>query len=232
MFLTGRSSRVSLSPHINPDAHHPDANARATKVCILGTCLPRMCPVQFHWAAAFDFQDGTVLIAELTAVNGRGEAWNENNYRIRDIRSLEGVQDFGEFQRREKYRQLWHRDIPPIMTSPDELHRKCSENHMNGEYYDLFFNNCQKWVATLLRDGYGIGESYLPGRCGKDCQACLLVSVVSVILYLLFVFVYGVFSEKHRPEDPIAFLIYVVSLPAASCLAFCAYHKCRNRTRQ
>ena len=106
---------MSLSPHNNPPTSHTDTNQRLTTVYVYGTwgsCLCRVCPVQAHWAAAFEFQgdteDGsyTVLIAELTAINGRGHMWNENNYSITDIRSVRGVRDLDGYASVKNYRKL------------------------------------------------------------------------------------------------------------------------------
>ena len=178
MFIAGRSSTVMRSPHSNPDPHHRDDNRRPTQVYVLGSGLPRMCPVQAHWAAAFDFQDGTVLIAELTAASGRGEVWNENHYTITNILDLEveGVHDLNDFLSTKNYEKLSQDGA-----SPHELHRRCSMNCMNGEYYSLFFNNCQRWVVILLH-GYGIDHSHLPCRCGRGCRTCSLICGIGFLL--------------------------------------------------
>ena len=230
--------RLSKSAHSNPNPFHED-DIRPTQVKILGagfscTCT---CPIQ-HWAVAFEFQDGPVLVAELTAINERGEVWNENRYSITNIRDLEaqGVYDLDEFLIHKNYRQLRHDGIW-VTTSPHELHRRCSENTMTGEYYDLFFNNCQRWVVILLC-GYGIDESKLPRRCGKCCQACLRWTAFGFWVSAPTQFVGALVDNWDGSEQMIwsGFLKFagalLVVVSPVICVLFCAYRRCRNRRLQ
>lgn len=240
MGASGLLSSTSLDPHSNPPERHPDTTKRLTRVYVLGTwgsCLGRLCrvcPVQAHWAAAFVFQEGFVLVAELTAINGRGQAWQENQY------SINFAPDLDSFEIEKGYRKLWHQEIT-IVTSPDELHRKCFDNPMNKERYGLLFNNCQKWIAVLLRDqygkDYGIAESMLPGRCGWGCYVffgCLLIFVVTFLLGLFFenlsLFVLDTCCSSIF-DSPVSGEIVTLGLSFASvafffCICFCAYKRC------
>lgn len=230
MGASGLSSSICCDPHDNPPESHPDTTMRLTRVYVLGTWGSRLCPVQPHWAAAFDFQGGFVLIVELTAIDSRGRAWQENKYNITEVPDLDA------FERKNSYRKLRHQQIW-ITTSPHELHQKCAAHPMNKQRYGLFFNNCQKYIAVLLRDQYHIDETNLPGRCGWGCYVffrCLLILGVSILLYYFFVYLSfdlsltcceSIFDSP--VSGPVAMVGHSVACIAFFfCICFCACKRC------
>ena len=113
-----------LTPrNFDASPHRKDDTPKWVTVYILGTGCCRIWPWQSHWAAAFDFGDGDVRIVEMTAINSRGWAWNDDNYTITDLKLLEGVQSLDEFEILKGYRKLRHEPIS-ILTSTNDLYRR------------------------------------------------------------------------------------------------------------
>eukprot|EP00927_Polykrikos_kofoidii_P050624 TRINITY_DN44517_c0_g1_i1.p1 TRINITY_DN44517_c0_g1~~TRINITY_DN44517_c0_g1_i1.p1 ORF type:complete len:338 (+),score=32.39 TRINITY_DN44517_c0_g1_i1:87-1100(+) len=146
MRITGAFARA-----VPPDqqAQEADNDGRIAEVHIVGSGFAS------HWAVVFCFDGGRTFVCELTAINQQGERFNANNWIFQEVAGLD------EILRERQCGRLAHEQIQ-IRTSPGELLWRCKTNPRNGEPYHLLEDNCQRWVRTLLVEGFNVDQASLP----------------------------------------------------------------------
>lgn len=128
-----------------------DADIRNCEVHVVGSGLAS------HWASVFCFEGGRTFVCELTATNDQGQRFSECDWIFGEVHGLD------EFLRDRQCDYLEHNHIQ-IWTSPAELLQRCKTNPRNGEQYHLVEGNCQRWIRTLLVEGYNVPHDCLPIR--------------------------------------------------------------------